>query len=159
MARRFNLRRVKLHRNYNVAEVADLLGVHRLTVHRWFAAGLPKIEDARPYLVHPVDLRAFLDARGPKKQKCEPGEIFCLGCRAPKRPALDMADYIPTTPARGRVCGICPDCGGMIYRAINRATISQTWGGLHVTLPSAEQRLSDSDVALSNVTSNQDSET
>ena len=52
MARRFDLRRVKLHRNYIVAEVADLLSVHRLTVHRWFAAGLPKIEDARPYLVH-----------------------------------------------------------------------------------------------------------
>ena len=43
MARRFNYRRVKIHRAYKIAELADLLEVHKKTVGRWIAAGLRTI--------------------------------------------------------------------------------------------------------------------
>jgi hypothetical protein len=115
MARRFPYRRVKLHRNYTTGELAALLGAHKLTVGRWIAAGLPTTDATRPRLVRGVDFHEFMKSRQPKKQKCQPGEFYCLACRAPKRPAGDMADYTPRTALRGSLSGICPDCGRMIW--------------------------------------------
>src|SRR5215204_2484001 len=92
MARRYDIRRVKIHRTYSVSEVARLLRVHKHTVGRWIATGLPLIEQKKPYLTHGSDLREFLAARQPAKQPLRPGEMYCLGCRAAKRPAADMAD-------------------------------------------------------------------
>src|SRR5438105_11717296 len=117
MARRHSSRRVKIHRNYTIAEAAALLGAHKHTVSRWIAAGLPTTDTMRPRLIHGEDLRAFLRARQPAKQPCRTGEFYCLRCRAPKRPALDMADYIPRTATRGMLRGLCPTCERFIYRA------------------------------------------
>jgi hypothetical protein len=96
-----------------------------------------------------------MKAREPIKQRCQPGEFYCLGCRAPKRPALDMADYCPRTALRGLLSGICPSCGRMIYRAATLAKLDQVTGGLDVTLPTAEQRLDDSASALLNADFNE----
>ena len=78
MAKRLDRRRVKIHFNYDVTEVAALLGVHKLTVRRWIAAGLQTTDVRRPLLVRGADLSAFLKARQPVKQSCQPGEFFCL---------------------------------------------------------------------------------
>ena len=69
-----------------------------------------------------------MKAREPIKQRCQPGEFYCLGCRASKRPALDMADYHPRTPLRGLLSGICPGCGRMIYRATTLAKLEPNQG-------------------------------
>jgi excisionase family DNA binding protein len=114
MARRPNGRRVKIHHCYTIRAAAEVLGVHKHTVSRWIAAGLPTTDAERPFLIRGQDLRAFLRAREPIKQKCRSGEFYCLGCRAPKRPAGDMADYRPITGSRGLLSGICLDCGRMI---------------------------------------------
>jgi excisionase family DNA binding protein len=159
MARRFNYRRVKIHHPYTIAQAAEVLRAHKQTVSRWIAAGLPVTTDKRPFLIHGSDLRAFLQARQPIKQRCQPGEFYCLGCRAPKRPAGNMADYLPRRATRGALGGICPSCGKMIYRAINRARIEQISGGLDIAFPKAERRLSDSSNALLNVVSEQDQRT
>jgi excisionase family DNA binding protein len=159
MARRFNRRRVKIHRNYTIAEVAALLGVHKHTVRRWIAAGLPTTDAKRPLLVHGADLREFLESRAPIKQKCRPGEFFCLSCKVPKRPAFDMAQYTPSAPSRGLLSGFCPTCERPIYRAVSLATIDQKLGGLKVALPVAERRISDISRSLSNVDLRQDSRT
>ena len=95
MAKRLDRRRVKIHFNYDVSEVAALLGVHNLTVRRWIAAGLPTTDDKRPLLIFGVDLLAFLKAREPAKRRCKPGAFFCLGCKSPKRSDGDMADNVP----------------------------------------------------------------
>ncbi len=108
MARRFDCRRVKLHHSYTISELSALIGAHKHTIGRWIAAGLKTTDARRPLLVHGADFRAFMKAREPIKQRCQPGEFYCLGCRAPKRPALDMADYHPRTPVRGSLSGICP---------------------------------------------------
>jgi hypothetical protein len=155
MARRFNYRRVKLHRNYMIAELAALIGAHRQTVVRWIAAGLPTTDSKRPFLIRGVDFHAFMKARQPLKQRCQPGEFYCLGCRAPRRPAGNMADYLPRTATRGALCGICPTCNKMIYRATMLAKIDQISGGLEIFYPKAEQRLDDTSAALSNVDSKQ----
>ena len=51
MTKRYNCRRVKIHRNYTLAEAADLLGVHKHTVSRWAAAGLQTTDARRPLLI------------------------------------------------------------------------------------------------------------
>jgi hypothetical protein len=151
MARRPNGRRVKIHWTYTIRATADALGVHKHTVSRWIAAGLKTTDNARPFLLRGKDIRAFLQARQPTKQKCRPGEFYCLSCRAPKRPALDMAEYLPRTSARGLLSGISPTCDRMIYRAVQLASIEQMRGGLDITFPPAEQRIDDSAEPLSNV--------
>ena len=85
----------------------------------------------------------FLKAREPVKQPCRPGEFYCLRCKAPKRPAGDMADYIPKSATRGLLRGICPICDRLIHRAVSLVTIEQKAGGLIVTFQRAEQRIDD----------------
>jgi hypothetical protein len=150
MARRYDLRRVKIHRTYTTAEAASLVGAHKETVGRWIAAGLPTIDKKRPLLIQGGELRAFLRAREPRKQPCRPGEFYCLPCRAPKRPALEMTEYIPRTNSRGMLRGICPTCEKLIHRAVNLATIDRVRGGAEVAFPAAKRRLDDSSCPLSN---------
>jgi excisionase family DNA binding protein len=152
MARRYNVRRVKLHWSYSISEVAKLLGVHKLTVSRWIERGLPLIEKKRPFLIHGSDLRHFLTAQQPRKQPCRAGEIYCVRCRAPKRPAFDVVDYIPKTPTTGLITGICPTCELLIYRVSNVATLASVCGDLSVTHQSPPQRLIDSPDPFHNVT-------
>jgi hypothetical protein len=155
MARRFNYRRVKIHHSYTIAELSAVIGAHKHTISRWIAAGLKTTDARRPLLVHGADFRAFMNARKPIKQRCQPGEFYCFGCRAPKRPALDMADYRPRTTLRGLLSGICPACGRMIYRAVTLAKLDQIRGGLDVAFPTAKQRLDDSASTLLNADFNE----
>jgi excisionase family DNA binding protein len=151
MARRYSSRRVKIHRNYTIAEAAALLSAHKHTVSRWIAAGLPTTDSKRPRLIHGADLRAWLRAREPLRQKCGPGEFYCLPCRSPKRPALEMADYIPRTALRGMLRGICPTCERIIYRAASLATVTENSAVLEIAFPMGQQPLADMTAALSNV--------
>ena len=151
MARRFDHRRVKIHRSYTISELSVRIGAHKHTVCRWIAAGLKTTDAKRPLLVHGADLRAFMKAREPTKQPCQPGEFYCFRCRAPRRPALNMADYRPRTPLRGQMSGICSGCGHMIYQATTLAKLGQIRGELDVAFPKAQQRLNDSASALSYV--------
>jgi hypothetical protein len=151
MARRHDGRRVKIHRTYTITEADALLGAHKHTVSRWIAAGLPTTDTTRPLLIHRADIRSFLKAREPKKQTCQPGEFYCLRCKAPKRPAGDMADYIPKAPTRGLLRGICPTCETWIHRAISLATVERISGGLAIASPSAPKRIDDTSSPLSNV--------
>ena len=141
-----NHRLVKIHRNYTVEGVARLFGAHKNTVRAWVKAGLPTCDTKRPTLILGSDLRAFLQERRTKnKRPCKPGEIYCVRCRAPKRPAGDMADYIPNTEKFGNLEGICPDCGGMIYRRASRAKLAEIQGNLNITFTKTERRLSKTD--------------
>jgi excisionase family DNA binding protein len=151
MTRRYDLRRVKIHRSYTISEAAMLLGVHKHTIIRWIAAGLPLVVTKRPFLIHGSDLRAFLVAQQPRKQPCRAGEIYCLPCRSPKRPAGDMIDYIPKTPTRGLLRGMCPTCHGLMHRLASLATLATVCGDLSVTRQPPRLRLVDSPSPVGNV--------
>jgi excisionase family DNA binding protein len=151
MARRYDCRRVKINRSYTVAEAAKLLDVHKHTVSRWIATGLPLVVPKRPFLIHGSDLRAFLAAQRPRKQPCRAGEIYCVRCRAQKRPAGDMVDYIPQTSTIGLLRGICPTCDLLIHRVAKFATLAAAWGDLNVTHQFPQQRLVDSPSPAENV--------
>jgi Helix-turn-helix domain len=137
--RRPNYRLVKIHRSYTVEEVACLFGTHKNTVRAWVKAGLPTSDSKRPTLILGNDLAAYLKARRTRnKQPCKPGEIYCVRCRAPKRPAGNMAEYQPTTATLGNLIGICPDCEGMIYKRTSRAKLSEIPVNLTITFTEAE---------------------
>jgi len=138
--RRPNYRLVKIHRCYTVEEAARLLGTHKNTVRAWVRAGLPTCDSKRPTLILGRDLAAYLQARRTKnKRPCQPGEIFCVRCRAPKQPAGDMAEYQPITEQLGNLEGICPDCDLMIYRRASMAKLAEIRGKLDITFAEAQR--------------------
>ena len=106
---------VKIHRNYTVEEAARQLGTHINTVRAWGKAGLAICDTKRRTLILGRELATYLQARRAKnKGTCQPGEIYCAGCRAPKQPAGDMEEYQPVTGKFGTLKGIYSDCDGMI---------------------------------------------
>lgn len=146
MAKRHpNPRLAKIHRNYTVEEIARLFRVHRNTVREWVKRGLPTSDRKRPILILGRDLASFLQTRRLKnKRTCQPGEIYCVRCRAPRNPAGDMAEYQPVTVALGNLIGICPCCESMMYRRVNLAKLEQVRGKLDITMPQALPRIDES---------------
>lgn len=140
-----NPRLAKIHRNYTVEEIATLFGVHRNTVRAWVKRGLPTSDDRRPMLILGRDLVAFLQVqRAKNKRTCQPGEIYCVRCRAPKAPAGDMADYEALTEAQGNLVAICPDCETIVYRRVSLARPAQIRGKLDITFPQALRHIGES---------------
>lgn len=146
MAQRLpNPRRAKLHRNYTVEEVARLYDIHRNTVRQWVKRGLPLCDNLRPALILGADLAAFLiHQRNRNKRPCKPGEIYCVRCRLPQRPALDMADYQPLTATSGNLIGLCPQCTGTVYRRVSRARLAAAAGNLDVQFRPAREHIDES---------------
>ena len=143
--RRPNYRLVKIHRSYTVEEAARLFGTHKNTVRAWVKAGLPTCDSKRPTLVLGRDLAAYLQARRTKnKRPCQPGEIYCVRCHAPKKPAGEMADYQPVTATLGNLMGICPDCEGMIFQRASFEKLALIRAKLNVTIVEARRELDQS---------------
>jgi hypothetical protein len=133
-----NPRLAKIHRNYTVEEVAALFGVHKNSVRNWVKGGLPTNDDRRPMLILGRDLVAFLQAKRVKnKRPCQPGEIYCVRCRAAQKPAGDMADYQPLTATLGNLIGICPSCEAMMYQRVSLAKLAQVGANLDITMAQA----------------------
>jgi Helix-turn-helix domain len=140
-----NPRLAKIHRNYTVDEVATLFGIHKNTVREWVKRGLPTNDARRPMLILGRDLVAFLsDRRAKNKRACQPGEIYCVRCRAPRTPAGDMADYMPLTATLGNLAAICSGCETMMYRRVSLAKLEQVRGVLDITIPQALEHIGES---------------
>jgi hypothetical protein len=141
-----NPRLVKIHRCYSVEEIARLFGIHKNTVRAWLKQGLDAIDNSRPILVHGKGLASFLAARRlASKRPCPPGHIYCLRCRAPKPPAGNMVDYALLAASTGNVSAICPTCGSMMYRRVNKARLWEFSGKAEVTNAEASPRIKGSD--------------
>lgn len=128
--------RVKMHLVYTPGEVGEVVGVHRKTITRWVReSGLPADTTRKPWLIRGADLKRWLiERRHASKSKLAPGEIYCLPCRGPKRPAFDAVDYRPRTEGAGILVGLCPDCERLIHRVVRRSDLDRVTGGLEVTV-------------------------
>ena len=141
-ARRINPRIVKLHRTYEVAELAARLGVHRNTVRHWQREGLKPLDGRRPVLFHGSTVRAFLLCRSAsRKSPCGPGTLYCFKCRAPRPPALGMVDYVPISATGGNVRAICATCETVMHRRAAEASLTAILPGCDVQFVQAPSRL------------------
>jgi hypothetical protein len=123
-ARRPNPRQAKSNRSYSIRDVADLYGVHENTVRNWIQGGLDTIDDRRPVLIHGSSLNRFHKGRrDTARQSCGPAEMYCLGCRRPRRPAGDIADFHQSTEQFGTLIAICPVHGHMMSQRTSRARL------------------------------------
>ena len=111
-----------------------MLGVHKNTVANWLKNGLSAIDDQRPILIHGRVLRAFLqERRNRQKRRCRIGELYCLRCRAPKRPLDGKAIYVPMTNSGGNLQGRCSDCLSIICQRVSIARLPEFRAILTVT--------------------------
>jgi excisionase family DNA binding protein len=117
--RRPDPRRVRKHRSYTIAELAVLLDVHRNTVRHWQKQGLPAMRTSAGILILAEDVHAFLGKRRQDaKASCAPGTMYCLGCRAPRRPPPDLVEVLATARGPANLRGICPACGALMHRRL-----------------------------------------
>jgi hypothetical protein len=144
--RRPNHRLVKKYRSYTIDEVACLFKVHENTVRSWVKSGLPICDHKRPILILGLQLASFLAARSKaRKQPCQPGEIYCFRCRAPRLPAGQMVDYTAVNEKMGNLTAICPICECLMNQRVSVARLLLLRGKLEVSCPKAPPRLGESD--------------
>lgn len=144
MSRRIDSRRIKLHHSYTVEEAARALRVHKNTVRGWRAKNLKPIDNRKPILFAGKDLRAFLDRmKVGRKQPSPKGHFYCFRCRASRRPAMGMVDYVPITPVSGNLKALCAECGTLMHRRTRQADVEAVMPGIAVQFPGATPRLSE----------------
>jgi hypothetical protein len=137
-------RRIKIHRNYTVEEIARILSVHKHTVRRWERAGLRAIDDGRPKLFRGDVTRDFLvRLRDKDRRPCGPGQMYCFRCRSPKAPYGGLADLLPLTAKLATLRGIC-ECQTLMHRRVSHRTIRVAARGLAATLQEVQPRLGES---------------
>ena len=127
-------RRIKAHRNYDVAEAARVLGVTGQTVRRWIKNGLPAFTERRPFLIVGNDLKRHVASMAPPKSRCAIDELYCFTCRAPRRPKLGIAAFRPLTPTNGMLNAHCAACGNAVFRRFTTARLPElAAAGVQVT--------------------------
>jgi hypothetical protein len=140
-----NPKLAKIHRSYSVEDVSRLFKIHKNTVRNWLKQGLQSIDDQRPTLIRGSELARFLtERRASSKQKCGPGHIYCLPCRAAKVPAGKFAECVPASTTTGSLNGICPDCDRMIYRRLNPQKLDAVRGDLEINVTQPRMRIRES---------------
>ena len=130
MARRYDLRLIKLHRSYTVAELCSTLSVCDGTVRNWTGKGLRPILGTWPFLFAASDIVSFLKARQPQPQPLEPGQIFCVACKAARVPSGSVVTLKPRTGTSSNMVGTCPVCGTQIFRGVRHDRLAADSGTL-----------------------------
>lgn len=145
MGKRLNPNLVKIHRSYLVGEVAELLSVHKNTVHSWVKDGLPPNDSKRPLLILGSDLKQYLQLKRKRnKRKCLPHEMYCVRCRSPQIPYGNMVDYKPINSGMGCLIGLCQSCDGFINKFCNLANLEKIKGKLDITFTKALEHINES---------------
>ena len=120
MAKRYDIRRIKKNQSYTVEELADVVRATQATVRNWIKAGMHVLDGNRPLFVMGFQAQDFLRNRTVKaKRPLAAGELYCLGCKAPRMPLGLMADYLPSTATSGRLKALCECCQRQVFRSIS----------------------------------------
>ena len=114
MAKRVSPRKIKIHNQYPYDQAADALGVSVQTLRLWRKDGLDVLDSQKPHLILGFALKDFLSKRLNKpERRLARDQFLCMTCNAPRRAYGGMADYLPYTPARGRLEALCEACQGL----------------------------------------------
>lgn len=141
-ARRVETRRIKLHRSYEVAELAKCCGVHKNTVRHWQIAGLKPLDGLRPALFHGAAVHAFLSSRkASRKRPCPAGTLYCFGCREPRPPAPGLVEFVTINALSGNIRVACATCGTTMHRRARKAALPSILPGRAIQFSEGQSRL------------------
>lgn len=121
MGRRLSARGIRKHRIYRVDEAARAIGCCKETVRRWIQQGLPAIADQKPVLLRGSDIQDFLSSRKAHQKKCALDQCYCVRCRAPRRPVMQVAFISINRAGRPELRGPCEACGTSMLKPVKRA--------------------------------------
>lgn len=130
----YNYRLAKVHRTYNIVELAEVFRVHKQTVQNWIKDGLHVCSRDRPILIRGIDAKEYLQAKRTRNKKsCLPGQIYCVACKVPRSPKNQYAIVNRQTFQVGSLIGECPACGTTIYRRVSLSKIDSWKGNLRLS--------------------------
>jgi excisionase family DNA binding protein len=143
--RRADWRRIKSKYSYTVEEAARALNLHRNTVRNWIRrGGLAAMTGSRPHLILGMVLIEFLRGRRlAAKRKCGLGELYCLKCRAPRKPVAELIEHRPMASGRTRIVGICLTCETLMHRFVASRNLEASLRELGVQSGPAHVSLAD----------------
>jgi len=151
MSKKINPNFVKIHRNYSVEDISNLLKVHKNTVRSWLKKGLESIDDNRPILILGSVLKQFLKKQNAtKKRTCKNHEIYCIGCKLPRIPVENMVNIRLINKNVACLNAVCPVCQSAMNKFISLKKIRIVMEEFNVTLPQDQKQLSDIDSFLIN---------
>lgn len=141
-ARRINPNSIKLHRTYDVSELAACCGVHKNTVRQWERDGLGPIDGGKPKLFHATAIRAFLIKRNASRRRpCSAGTLYCFRCREPRPPLPDLLEYVPITMSSGNLRAVCATCETVMHRRVALTALALVMPGFAVSMGQRMERL------------------
>ena len=130
-------------------DIADERGeINRRRLGWWIKRHAGRIVNGRRFVRASGNRSAARRTRN--KRACQPGEIYCVRCRAPKAPAGGMADYQTLTATPGNLVGMCPNCETLMYRRVNLANLGKVGTNLDIAFPQALPRIVESEQASVN---------
>ena len=120
MGKRASPMAVKAALTYEVGEAAKALGKSPATIRNWIEDGLPILSGKKPLLISGAAIRDYLRAKyRAAKSPLSPDELFCLSCRAGRKPLGMLVEAMPNTPKTTRLKGLCECCGATSTRIIS----------------------------------------
>jgi hypothetical protein len=120
MGKRANPMAVKAALTYEIGEAAAALGKSSATIRNWIKDGLPVMASRKPYLISGADIRTYIKAKSQAaKSTLAPDELYCLSCRAGRKPLDMIVAAFPNTPKTTRLMGVCERCSANAARMIS----------------------------------------
>lgn len=124
MAKRIALGRIKKNKAYTAAELALATGTTEATVRRWVHDGMDAIDIHRPILIMGFSASAYLKKRqSGAKRPMQLDELYCMRCKAPRKPYGMMVDYLPKGSSGGRLVALCGHCECVCNRNISASQL------------------------------------
>lgn len=124
MTKRVSSRHLKATWAYTVPEMARALGVHERTVRAMIARGMPALLEKRPTLILGQHAKTFLEeARQSAKRPLAADELYCLSCKAARKPYGMMIDLVLSNHSAPRINGLCERCGATCSRVISQGSV------------------------------------
>lgn len=126
MAKRVSTRKIKKHRLYGYDEAGDALGVTPHTVRSWRPLGLEVMAATIPHYILGAELIRYIEDKQAKRSvRMTLDQMYCLRCKAPRKPLWAMVDYISINDTRGRLTGLCEVCEGGLQRFVGKGDLDR----------------------------------
>ena len=142
---KYNPNLAKINRNYTFEELAKVYGVHKNTITHWVKGGLRCLKSQKPFLVMGSDVREYLTSKRTQDRRvCQKDEFYCMKCKAPSQPDESYVVYVPVNSSRGRLTGLCAQCGTIMNKFTTHRRLSEYQSIFDLTVSGDPKHIMDS---------------